>query len=86
MARVIVPLAITLSAATAVAAASGIHFRTQAASGPGSTAFVGDGVNDMLAIVRADVGVAATDASPATIALADVVIASAGRLRVPLQR
>jgi len=47
-------------------------------AGPGSTAFVGDGVNDMLAIVRADVGVAATDASPATIALADVVIARGG--------
>lgn len=50
--------------------------------GPGPTAFVGDGVNDTLAIVRADVGIAATNASPATIALADVVIAKGGMTAV----
>ena len=48
------------------------------AAGPGPTAFVGDGVNDLLAIVGAETGVAATDASTATIALADVVIARGG--------
>lgn len=48
------------------------------AAGPGPTVFVGDGVNDLLAIVRADTGIAATDASTATIALADVVIARGG--------
>lgn len=42
------------------------------------TAFVGDGVNDALAIVAADVGIAAREASPATIALADVAIAGGG--------
>lgn len=52
----------------------------EAESGP--TAFVGDGVNDTLAIVRADVGIAATNASPATIALADVVIAKGGMTAV----
>lgn len=51
-------------------------------AGPGPTAFVGDGVNDTLAIVRADVGIAASDASPATIALADVVIAKGGMTAV----
>lgn len=44
----------------------------------GTTVFVGDGVNDMLAITQADVGIAATNASPVTIALADVVIARGG--------
>ncbi len=48
------------------------------AAGPGPTVFVGDGVNDLLAIVRAQTGIAATDASAATIALADVVIARGG--------
>ena len=47
-------------------------------AGAGPTSFVGDGVNDLLAIVGAETGVAATDASTATIALADVVIARGG--------
>ncbi|MBO1530255.1 cation-translocating P-type ATPase [Psychrobacter sp. F1192] len=51
-------------------------------AGAGPTAFVGDGVNDTLAIVRADVGIAASNASPATIALADVVIAKGGMTAV----
>lgn len=50
--------------------------RVAAAAGP--VVFVGDGINDLAAIVRADVGIAATDASPATIAIADVVIARGG--------
>ncbi|WP_417809666.1 heavy metal translocating P-type ATPase [Thioclava sp.] len=52
------------------------------AGSPDPTVFVGDGVNDLLAIVRAETGIAATDASAATIALADVVIARGGVVAV----
>ena len=54
------------------------------AAGPGPTIFVGDGINHLPAIVRAESGIAATDASTATIALADVVIARGGSLQSPV--
>lgn len=53
---------------------------------PGPVGFVGDGLNDVAALVTADVGIAATDASAATVGIADVVIAQGGLAKVAMAR